>query len=446
AVALVAAGLSTAMVALTAGAASVTATLSGDLTYSGTTYAGVNSAFGGSTFDEPFLDASIPVYLTQASNKSGASAVPTGLPLYDGVGSSAGKKGVENGTFQVGFTDVPLGTVTGINHNVNLDTLAGTSPATTLSSYIQVPIVLGGVAVAYNFPHSVTKAWPKGQSLILNATTIAKIYTGGITKWNDPAIKALNPKLVKTTIKKNKAGKVISRHTTSLLPNLAITPVYRADGSGTSFAFESYLNQAAPSVFAGNAAITATTAWPGTSWPSGLVGSDAIGAQKSAGVAYDVSQTSGGIGYMESAYVSQNGLGEAKIVNKAGHAEADDAATVSADALSFTLPSENANGVVSNFDIANGTAANAYPISTYSWAVVPSDFKQIALSSDTGGSTGGLTGETVVAKFLDWAVQDKGGQELATKEGYVPLPGPVSLLGEQQIATLTFGGATLALS
>ncbi len=437
-------GLATTLIATTAGAA---ASLTGDLTYSGTTYAGVASAFGGSTFDEPFLDGAIPIYLTQASNKSGAAAVPTGLPLYDGVGSSAGKKGVIAGTFQVGFTDVPMGTLTGTGGNVALDTfINGSSAATTLANYIQVPIVLGGVAVTYNLPSSVTSKWPKGTSLILNATVLAKIYTGAITKWNDPAIKALNKKLVKVTVKKNKKGKVISKKTTSLLPNTSITPVIRADGSGTSYAFQSFLAQAAPSVFANNTNITAATAWPGTSWPSGLTGSDVIGAQKSAGVAYDVTQTSGSIGYVEDSYLSQNKLPAAEIVNAKGHAEALTDATVQADAGSFAAPSEGTNGIVKGFDIANGSAATAYPISTYSWAVVPQDFQKIGLSADTSGATGGLTGETVVAKFLDWAVQSTGGQAISKKEGYVPLPSAVSTLAETQIGTLTFGGTNLGLN
>ncbi|HEY5112428.1 MAG TPA: substrate-binding domain-containing protein [Acidimicrobiales bacterium] len=437
-------GLATSLIATTAGAA---ATLSGDLTYSGTSYAGVTSVFGGSTFDEPFLDGAIPIYLTQASNKSGASAVPNNLPLYDGVGSSAGKKGVIAGTFQVGFTDVPMGTLTGTGGNVALDSyMNASSAATTLSNYTQVPIVLGGVAITYNFPSSVTKQWPKGLSLTLNASVLAKIYTGAITNWNNSAIKALNKKLVKITVKKNSKGKVISKKTTSLLPNLKITPVYRADGSGTTYAFQSYLAQAAKSVFSNNTNITAATAWPGTSWPSGLTASNAVGAQKSAGVIYDVTQTSGAIGYAEFAYLAQNKLPGVKIVNAKGNAESLTTKTVQADAGSFSPPTEGANGVVKGFDIANGSAANAYPISTYSWAVVPNDFKTIGLSGDASGGGGGLTGATVVAKFLDWAVQGGGGQAISVREGYVPLPSAVSALASAQIGTLTFGGTLLGLN
>jgi phosphate transport system substrate-binding protein len=451
--------LATTLLASSAGAS---ATLTGDLTYSGTTLASAAPSFGGSTFDEPFLDAAIPVYLTQASNKSGASAVPTGLPLYDGVGSSAGKKGVVAGTFQVGFTDVPFGALTGTGKNINLDasTLTGASNATTLNSYVQVPIVLGGVAVTYNLP-TVTAKFPK-TPVILDASTLAKIYTGAITKWNDPAIVALNKdlttyktKLVK--VKKNgkfekKNGKFVTKKvktaTGNALPSTTITPVYRADGSGTSFAFQSFLNQAASATFTSNSAITATTSWPGTSWPSGLLPSGALGAQKSAGVAYDVQQTEGSIGYVEASYLSQDGLAAANIVNSSGKAEPLNATTVAADASSFSSkpPAEGSNGQVSNYDIADGSAANAYPISTYSWAVVPQDFSTIGISADASGSTGGVNAETVVAKFLDWAVQGSGGQAIATKEGYVPLPSYVSALAEAQIGLLTFNKTSLGLS
>jgi phosphate transport system substrate-binding protein len=176
------------------------------------------------------------------------------------------------------------------------------------------------------------------------------------------------------------------------------------------------------------------------------LGSNAIGAQKSAGVAYDVTQTSGSIGYVEDAYLSQNNLPAAKIVNSKGHAEALTAATVQADAGSFSPPSEGTNGIVKGFDIANGSAATAYPISTYSWAVVPQDFKNIGIAADASGAGGGLIGETVCAKFLDWAVQSGGGQAISAKEGYVPLPSAVSTLAETQIGTLTFGGTNLGLN
>jgi phosphate transport system substrate-binding protein len=436
-------GLATALIATTAGA---TATLSGDLTFNTSGYSALAPSFGGSTFDEPYLDAALPIYMTEATNDSTSGDAPTGFPLYDGVGSSAGKKGVEAGTFQVGFTDVPLGTDTGLSGNVALDTnLSGSSPALTLSDYIQVPIDLGGVAITYNLP-TVTKKFPK-TPIILNASVLAQIYTGAITTWNNPAIVKLNPKISTTTVKKNKKGKVISKKTKTDLPSTSIIPVYRADGSGTSFAFMSYLYAQDPSIFSSLSGITSTTAFPGTSWPA-ILPSNALGAQKSAGVAYDVQETQGSIGYVEYSYLASDSLAAANIVNKAGHAEPVNSTTVAADAASFssTPPTEGTNGVVGNFSIANGSATNAYPISTYSWAVIPQDFATIGISADSASSTGGLAGETLIAKFFDWAVQDGGGQTVAAKEGYVPLPSYLSALAEKQIATLTYNKTPIVLN
>ncbi len=424
------------------------ATLTGDLTFTSTdglAAAASSINMGGSSFDEPFFNAAIPVYMSQAAKQSGSSA-PTGLALYSPTGSTTGKKNVVAGTYQVGASDVPMGTVnqaTGTSLDSSIITGAGAS--TTLSNYVQIPVVLGGVGLMYNLP-TVQKAFPKNP-VILNAATLAGIYDGSITSWNDKAICAINPKIV--TVKKNKAGKVTS--STCALPNTPVVPVFRADGSGTSYIFMDYLKAAASTSFAitaGSGGISTTKpigtkVFPNTTFNQGQVPTAGLGAQKNAGVAGDVEQTVGAIGYVEYSYILlQHTLPAAQLINAAGKVVSLNAANVATDAANFsaTPPSEGTDGVVSNFSIVNGSGASAYPIAGYSWAIVPQDFKTL--------NAGTQAAETLVAKFLDWATQSgsTAGQNVAQQQGYVPLPSYVRTLAASQIAQLTYNGTKIVLN
>ncbi|MGA2969987.1 MAG: substrate-binding domain-containing protein [Acidimicrobiales bacterium] len=428
-------GLLSTFAVTTAGA---TATLNGDLTFASTDgAAALNPAMGGSSFDEPYFNSAIPVYMSEAAKVSGANA-PSAISLYSPTGSTAGKKGVVAGTYAVGASDVPMGTVV---NNVNLDAsiLTNTNAASTLNSYVQVPVVLGGVGMMYNLPS--LKAKFGKDPVILNSAILAGIYDGSITKWNDPAICHLNPKIA--TIKKNKKGHIVRR--TCALPNLATVPVYRADGSGTTFIFMNYLNATQGANFKTS---TGTEVYPNTTFNEGEVPSNGLGGQKNAGVAADVEQTVGAVGYVEYSYILlQHTLPAALIVNAKGKDVAINPTTIAADAADFssTPPSESATGVVSNFSIVNGNGAGDYPIAGYSWAIVRQDWNGLGT---VGGTTASLNSEKLVAKFLDWCVQSgsQGGQTVAQQQGYVPLPSYVSALAESQIASMKYNGVALGLS
>ena len=452
AVAIATAGILSTMAVTVAGAS---ATLNGDLTF--TSSDGANSlapATGGSSFDEPFFNAAIPTYMTFAAAKSGSSNAPQSIPLYTAVGSTSGKKGVVNGTYAIGASDVPMGTVV---NGVSLDAsiITNANAATTLNSYVQVPVVLGGVGMMYNLP-SLQKHFKK-YPVILNSTVLASIYDGKITNWDNPAICKLNPKIVsvktktvKVKVKKNgkttykKVTKTVS--TKGAMPNLSIVPVFRADGSGTSFIFADYLHQTQGAAYA-TAQGTGTQIYPSTTFNQGQLPTNALGGQKNAGVAADVEQTTGAIGYVEYSYILlQHTLPAARIINAAHQVIGITSKSIAADAAAFasTPPAEGGNGVVTNFSIVNGTQSGDYPIAGYSWAIVRQDWNNLP-------SVGGVSGENaekLVAKFLDWAVQggNQGGQKIAQEQGYVPLPSYVTALAEKQVGLMTYNGASLGLN
>jgi phosphate transport system substrate-binding protein len=419
--------------------AGASATLTGDLTFTAASGAnGINPATGGSSFDEPFFNAAIPVYMSAAAKVSGAANAPQSIALYSPTGSTAGKKGVVAGTYAVGASDVPMGTtVNGVNLDASI--LTGTSAATKLTSYVQVPVVLGGEGLMYNLP-SLKSKFSK-DTVVLNSVLLADIYDGTVTKWNNPAICKLNPNIA--TVKKNKKHRVVSSR--CALPNIPIVPVYRADGSGTTYIFMDYLNQTQGANFKTSAG---AEVYPSTTFNQGQVPSNALGGQKNAGVAADVQQTVGAIGYVEYSYILlQHTLPSALIVNAKGQHEAVNPTSIASDAAAFaaTPPSESNGAVVSNFSIVNGKNKGDYPIAGYSWAIVREDWNGLGT---VGGATASLNSEQLVAKFLDWCVQSgaNGGQTVAKEQGYVPLPSYVSAVAEHQISLMTYNGTSLGLS
>ena len=420
-------------------AAGASATLNGDLTFSSSdAAASINPAMGGSSFDEPFFNAAIPEFMSAAAKVSGSNA-PSSMSLYSPVGSSSGKKGAIAGTYAVGASDVPMGTVV---NGTNLDSslLTNADPAHTLNSYVQVPVVLGGVGMMYNLP-SLTKKFGK-YPVVLSSAVLAGVYDGAITKWNNPAICKLNPKIV--NVKRNKKHKVI--RSTCALPNLPVVPVYRADGSGTTFIFMDYLNQTQGASFKN--LTTSAEVFPSTTFNQGEVPNSALGGQKNAGVAGDIEQTVGAIGYVEYSYILlQHTLPAALIVNAKGQRVALSQSSVAADAAAFsaTPPGETAAGVVSNFSIVNGKNSGDYPIAGYSWAIVRQDWNGLGT---VGGATASLNSEKLVAKFLDWTVQSgaNGGQNVAKEQGYVPLPSYVVAVAQQQIGSMKYNAQPLGLS
>ncbi|MGA2492643.1 MAG: phosphate ABC transporter substrate-binding protein PstS [Roseiarcus sp.] len=246
--------------------------LSAAIVAASVSYASAGDISGaGATFPFPIYAKWADAYKTATGN---------GLN-YQSIGSGAGIKQIKAKTVTFGATDAPL-------KPEDLDA-AGLE---------QWPMVMGGIVPVVNLDGV------KSGDLVIDGPTLAKIYLGTITKWNDPAIKVLNAKVN--------------------LPDLAIAVIHRADGSGTTFNFTDYLSKVSPDW---QSKIGESTS---VEWPVG------IGAKGNDGVANNVAGTKGAIGYVEYAYAKQNKLTYADMVNKDGKTvaptiEAFQAAAANAD-------------------------------------------------------------------------------------------------------------------
>ena len=285
---------------------------------------------------------------------------------YSPAGSSVGVTDIQQGTVAFGDSEIPM--------------TASQLAAATGGTVLQIPVDLGGVAISYNVP-GVTK------SLDLDGPTLAGIFDGSFTSWDDPAIAALNPGVT--------------------LPNLAIKEVHRADSSGPGYDLDQYLIDTAP------AWVTAIgTSTPSRTWPEANVG---IGEQLNTGVATYISQTSGSIGFVEYGYALQNGFVNAAVKNAAGSFVAPTEASIAAAGAQATSLSPT------NFNVVNEAGSGTYPIANFSWTLV------YQKQSDT--STG-----IALGKLFDWVVTT--GQQDAASLGYAPLPSNVVTLAENTILEL----------
>jgi phosphate transport system substrate-binding protein len=230
---------------------------------------------------------------------------------------------------------------------------------------VQFPMIIGGVVPAVNI-----KGVQPGQ-LVLDGATIAAIYLGEIASWNDPKIKKLNPKLT--------------------LPNTAIAPVYRSDGSGTNFLFSDYLSKSSPKFKETVGAATSVQ------WPTG------IGAKGNEGVANMTAQTDGAIGYVEYAYAKQNKMAYAQLVNKAGKAVAPSADSFQAAASNADWSHAPAYYLI----LTDQAGAMSWPITGASFILIYSQPPDVAATTEA-------------LKFFNWAY--KNGAPMAQELDYVPLP------------------------
>jgi len=292
----------------------------------------------------------------------------TGMGLnYQSIGSGGGIKQIKAKTVTFGASDMPL----------KPDDLNS-------SGLIQFPMIIGGVVPVVNI-----KGVLPGQ-LHLDGGTIASIYLGEITQWNDPAIKKLNPKLA--------------------LPNTAIAPVYRSDGSGTNFLFSDYLSKTSPKF---KSTIGANTS---VQWPVG------IGAKGNEGVANMTTQTDGAIGYVEYAYAKQNKMSFTSLTNKSGN-------TVAPSAESFQAAAATADwaGADSYYLIlTDQDGAKSWPITGASFILV---YKQPEDAAAVGEAL----------KFFAWAYKD--GSPMATELDYVPLPASlITQVKKTWTSQITSGG------
>jgi phosphate transport system substrate-binding protein len=233
------------------------------------------------------------------------------------VGSSTGIADAISGTVQIGASDAYL-------------------PPADFSSdqgIENIPLAISAQQINYNLP-----SVPASTHIKLNASVLAKMYTGKITTWNDPAIAALNPGVT--------------------LPSTAVHPLHRSDGSGDTFLFSSYLNDADPSDW--TLGFDTTISWPSVS--------GALAYKGNSGMVSGCQSTPGCVAYIGISYLAKTqaaGLGEAMIANKAGNYELPTASTINAEAVGFTnVP---ANGVQS---LIYGPGADAYPIINFEYAIV----------------------------------------------------------------------------
>lgn len=304
--------------------------------------AGVNLTGAGATFPIPLLDAC----------KAGYAAASGNSYTYTGGGSGAGRSASDKGIGDFNFSDTPH------------------TAATRLASVIHIPVVAAPIAVMYKL--NITK------TLNLSPATVAGIFGGTITMWDDAAIVADNNRTIQTvTYKKDKAGVVVkdkagnpviantrSKRTILTLPSKKITVIFRSDSSGTSGNFTNFMRGMAPAVWtkAGNNAFQ--TSFPGDLNAIANLGR-IVGASGSAAVSALSAKTPYSITYAEKNYAAANGLKVANIKNAAGNFQAPDAGGTSEFLGDAAV---DANGILT-FNYAT-KAPGAYPLGIVSYALV----------------------------------------------------------------------------
>jgi len=296
-------------------------------------------------------------------------ATSTGVKInYQSIGSGGGIRQLSEGTVDFGASDSPMS-------DQELANAKG-------GAVLHFPTVMGAVVVTYNIPGA-------ARPLNLSGDVVADIFSGKITKWNDARIVAQNHGVA--------------------LPNADVLVVHRSDGSGTTYIFSDYLSAVSPS-------------WSSSlgkgkdiKWPVGL------GAKGNEGVAGQVRQTPGSIGYVELAYAKQNKLAFANLRNADGRYVAPSIASVTAAAAGAKLP-KNTDYRVS---IVNAPGKDSYPISSLTWI--------LAYQNQTDHVKG-----TKLVNFLRWAYKD--GEKSASALDYAPLPAAMVAALQNRLKTIKVNG------
>ncbi|HYS70149.1 MAG TPA: phosphate ABC transporter substrate-binding protein PstS [Gemmatimonadaceae bacterium] len=294
-------------------------------------------------------------------------AQQTGVKInYQSIGSGGGIRQLSEQTVDFGASDSPMSD----------DELAKAKGG----PIVHIPTVLGAVVITYNVPGV-------SSPLQLTSKAIADIFSGKITKWSDTRITSLNPG--------------------AKLPANDILVVHRSDGSGTTYIFTDYLSKAVP---AWNSSVGKGKE---VKWPVGL------GAKGNEGVAGQVKQTPGAIGYVELAYAKQNNLATAAIQNKGGKFIAPSVAAVTAAAAGAagTLPANTDYRI----SIVDAPGAESYPISSFTWILVYQHQRDAA------------KGKKLV-DFLNWALTR--GEAEASALDYAPLPADMASKVRGKLATI----------
>lgn len=296
---------------------------------------------------------------------------------YQSIGSGGGIKAITEKTVAFAGSDAPM----------SKKELAAAGGEDNL---VEIPSCAGAVVPALNLP-GIT------QNLNLSGEIIADIYAGTITKWNDKRIAELNSGVS--------------------LPDLAITPIYRTDGSGTTFVFTNYL--------ATQSASFKSTIGSGkqVKWPVGQ------GGKGNEGVAGAVSTTPGALGYIELNYASANKISYAAVKNANGK-------FVKASAKAISAAGEGAlsklKGNLLAIDIWNQPGDESYPISGFTYIIIYKDLANLKSIEEARALTG----------FLDWATSEKG-QAMAESLDYAPLSSGVQAKVKAALRSTTFKGQTI---
>ncbi len=281
---------------------------------------------------------------------------------YQSIGSGGGQKQILAETVDFGASDGPMS-------DENLAKAPG--------KILHLPTVAGAVVVTYNLPGN-----PKIQ---LDGPSVADIFLGKISKWNDPRIAALNPGMK--------------------LPGDDVIVVHRSDGSGTSYIFTDYLSSVSKDWETGVGRNTSVK------WPTGL------GAKGNEGVAGQVKQMPGTIGYVELAYAHQNKLPFAALKNSSGNFITPSLESVTEALATAKIPEDF------RFSMVNPPGAKAYPISGATWLLVYAQQKDAA------------KGKKLV-EFLNWSITD--GEGMASALDYAALPESVQKRVLERIATIKY--------
>jgi len=280
---------------------------------------------------------------------------------YGAIGSGGGIDQITARAVDFGASDAPL----------------SPDQATACKGCLQIPWALGATVVTYN-----VKGVPN--NLHLTGPVVADMFLGNITSWNDPKIRALNPGVS--------------------LPGTKVTPIYRSDGSGDSFVFSSYLSAVSPDF---KSKIGASTQPPF---------STGTGAAKNSGVAASVQSTDGAIGYVAISYIAADGLNQALIQNAAGKYVTPSVDSIKAAADAVTTAKADGSIPLVN---PPASAATAYPLSTYTYAIVPKTSSKAA----------------ELKAFLTYAITD--GQQFGPDLGFPPLPSAVVSSDKTEIASIS---------
>ncbi len=292
---------------------------------------------------------------------SGWSTATGNSASYSGVGSGTGITDITKSLVDFGASDAPL----------------NSAQQAACPNCVQIPWALSATAVGFHLT-GIT-------SLHLTGTVLAEIYLGQITKWNDKAIKKLN-KGIK-------------------LPNRKITPIFRSDGSGDTYAFTNYLSHVS-STWSTKVG-TATT----VSFPTG------VQAKGNSGMTAVLANTNGGIAYIAASYlIQQGGLGAVAIQNAAGKFEYPNVPNIASAASSVTsIPPNNAISIVD----PPASATIAYPISTFTYVIVPNNTAKASL----------------LQSFISYALTT--GQAFGAKLDFAPIPSAVLSAATNTLNSLT---------